>query len=156
MKYKLEIELVPATVWFSSLYRILPKKVWNQIRAELIEKHGRKCHICGETEGRMSMHEIWEYDDNNHIQKLVGFQLLCNLCHHVKHIGLAEILASQGKLDYNEVVNHFCKVNNCSLENFKIHDKKVTKLWEERSKHQWKQDFGSYGTYIKASKKSKK
>lgn len=146
---KLKIELVPSTVWFSSLYRLLPKDVWDQIRTENIGTHGRKCHICGETEGRMNLHEIWEYDDENHIQKLIGFQLLCGLCHHVKHIGLAGILAKKGKLDYDSVVRHYCKVNGCSVEEFEAHHSQAFELWEERSKHQWKQDFGKYAEFIK-------
>ena len=79
----LEIELVPSTVWYSSLYRLLPREVWDNIRNEIIKEYGRKCQICGETEGVMNLHEIWKYDDVKHIQKLEGFILLCKMCHHV-------------------------------------------------------------------------
>lgn len=94
---KLEVELVPSTVWFSSLHDLLPRKVWDNIRNEIIQKNGRKCQICGEVEGGMNLHEIWKYDDAKHIQTLEGFILLCNMCHHVKHIGLAGILAKTRK-----------------------------------------------------------
>jgi 5-methylcytosine-specific restriction endonuclease McrA len=86
---KLQIELVPATVWESSLYRLMPEEAWNNIRNGFIKEHGRKCQVCGETEGKMNLHEVWKYDDVNHIQKLDGLILLCEMCHHVKHIGLA-------------------------------------------------------------------
>jgi len=148
-KLKLEIELVPSTVWYQSLYRLLPREVWNNIRKEVIEENGRKCQICGETEGVINLHEIWKYDDKKHIQKLEGFILLCKMCHHVKHIGLAGILASEGKLDYKKVVEHFCKVNKCTKEDFEKYINRAFEIWEKRSKYQWKQDFGKYEEFIK-------
>ena len=146
---KLTIELVPETVWYKSLAKLLPKSVWNGIREDIIRENGKKCQICSDAEGIMSLHEIWNYDDINHIQELSGFILLCRLCHHVKHIGLAGILARQGKLDFNKVVKHFCSVNSCSENEFKEHMKEAFMIWRERSKHQWKQDFGEYEKYLK-------
>ena len=35
---KLKIELVPSTVWESSLYKLLPRKVWNSIRNMIIKE----------------------------------------------------------------------------------------------------------------------
>lgn len=146
---ELEIELVPSTVWESSLYRLLPRIVWNNLRNKTIRESGRKCQICGEAKGVMNLHEIWSYDDRKHTQKLKGFILLCRMCHHVKHIGLAGILASQGKLEYDKVVEHFCKVNKCTQREFEEHRVKAFETWGKRSKHQWKQDFGNYGGFIK-------
>lgn len=144
----MEIELVPSTVWFSSLYRLLPREVWNNIRNEIIKEDGRKCQICGETKGVMNLHEIWKYDDKEHRQRLEGFVLLCKMCHHVKHIGLAGILANEGKLDYDKVVEHFCKVNKCRKRDFIAHKKRAFHIWSERSRYKWKQDFGKYREFI--------
>ena len=146
---RLKIELVPSTVWYSSLYRLLPSEVWDNIRNGIIAKNGRKCQICGETKGMMSLHEMWEYDDQKHIQKLLGFILLCKMCHHVKHIGLAGILADKGELDYDELIEHFCRVNNCTKRDFEEIRDKAFEVWENRSQHDWKQDFGKYEGYIK-------
>jgi len=150
---KLTAELVPSTVWFSSLYRLLPREVWDNLREGIIRRNGRKCQICGETKGTMNLHEKWNYDDLNHVQKLDGFILLCRMCHHVKHIGLAGILANEGKLDYNEVIRHFCKVNNCSEKEFTEHVNEAFVIWGKRSQHPWKQDFGEYEKYLKQSEK---
>jgi len=38
---KLEIELAPSTVGYSSLYRLLPREVWNNIRNEIIKENGK-------------------------------------------------------------------------------------------------------------------
>lgn len=148
---KLTAELVPSTVWYSSLYRLLPAKVWDEIRNGIIKQNSRKCQICNETEGTMNLHEIWTYDDKNHIQRLDGFILLCKMCHHVKHIGLAGILAEEGKLDYNKVVEHFCEVNSCSEKAFKKHVDEAFEIWRERSKNEWKQDFGQYEKFVDRS-----
>jgi hypothetical protein len=146
---RLQIELVPSTVWYSSLYRLLPSDVWDNIRNEIIAKNGRQCQICGETKGMMNLHEMWEYDDEKHNQKLSGFILLCKMCHHVKHIGLAVILADKGELDYDELIEHFCRVNNCTKCDFEEIRDKAFEVWENRSRHEWKQDFGKYGIVIK-------
>lgn len=146
---KLEIDLIPSTVWYSSLYRLLPRQIWNNIRDDIIKSRGRKCQICGETEGAMNLHEIWNYDDINHIQKLEGFILLCRMCHHVKHIGLAEIMAMKGELDFNEVIGHFCKVNGCSRAEFGKHKARAFEIWNIRSQEEWKQDFGKYTKDLK-------
>jgi hypothetical protein len=119
------------------------------LREEIIRENGRKCQICSETEGKMKLHEIWNYDDKHHIQRLDGFILLCAMCHHVKHIGMAKILADEGKLDYTEVERHFCKVNGCSEKEFAEHVDNAFKTWQERSQHKWVQDFGAYGKYLK-------
>ena len=107
---KLTAELVPQTVWYKSLAKLLPRSVWNNLRQEVIKLDGLKCQICGETKGVFNLHEIWRYDDVNHVQSLDGFVLLCTMCHHVKHIGLAGILADKGKLDYDKLSEHFCHV----------------------------------------------
>jgi len=62
-KLRLRIELVPSSVWRSSLYQLLPRDVWHSIKQEIFAKEGRKCYICGTTEGRFSAHEFWEYDE---------------------------------------------------------------------------------------------
>ena len=146
---KLTIELVPSTVWYKSLYRLLPREIWDRTRNEIIMNNGRKCQVCGETEGKMNLHEIWEYDDDKHVQKLGGFILLCEMCHHVKHVGLAGILANRGELDYDEVIDHFCKVNDCTQREFEQHKTKAFDVWNKRSEYEWKQDFGEYRGFVK-------
>lgn len=105
--YKLKIELVPKTCWFSNLRKELTQEEWDRVRKytyDLSKDHC--CMICG-AKGRLSAHEIWEYDEACHIQKLIGLIALCDDCHMVKHIGFAQL---QGK--YDAAVNHFRKVNN--------------------------------------------
>lgn len=125
MSLKLRIELIPKTAWFSSLYHLIPREVWKSIRAERIKTAGAKCEICGSSVKPLYLHEIWEYDDEKHVQKLLRFQLLCRKCHWIKHIGLAKIKADRGELDYDELVKHFCKVNQCPKKQKPIYHGKL-------------------------------
>ena len=138
---KLEIELVPSSAWWKNLRAKITEKEWDMIRHETYLKYGYMCGICG-SKGRMNCHELWKYNDISHVQKLVGFIALCDMCHHVKHIGLAGILASEGKLDYGEVVRHFMRVNSCTSADFEEHKSREFMIWEERSRNKWKLDLG--------------
>lgn len=133
---KLTTELVPASSWYNNVRKNVATQVWDRIRHRIYRKYNYKCGICGAKE-KLNCHEIWEYDDENYIQKLVGFIALCNMCHFVKHLGFAEILARRGELDYNKVIVHFTRVNECSREVFGEYKEEVFDIWEERSNHEW-------------------
>jgi len=141
---KLTIELVPSTSWYDNLRKMIPRAKWDKLRKGVYAEYRHRCGICGADSSRLNCHEIWEYDDHNHEQRLLGFIAICDLCHHVKHIGLAGILASQGKLDYEKVVEHFMKVNGCDRRTFEEHKKKAFAQWRERSRYEWKVDLGDY------------
>lgn len=158
---KLIVELMPSTVWYSSVYQYYKKsnnlQKWNEIKKELYEKEGDACWICKSYVKPLEAHESWSYDDREHIQKLEAIHHLCGFCHKIKHIGLwlhtedGEKMLRKTDLTKQDVVNHFCKVNNCSEGDFKEHEEKAFVVWSERSKHQWKQDFGIYASKEKAT-----
>ena len=140
MDFKLTIEMVPKTSWYNSLYNKVSESIWDKIRKETLQKYKNKCGICSSVI-KLSCHEIWEYDDKKHIQKLKGFISLCNLCHSIKHIGRTFLLAKEDKINLKSVVNHFMKVNSCNKEEFDKYLETVKDLWKERSKYKWQIDF---------------
>jgi len=137
---RLEIELVPKPLWGKSLANMLPKAQWEALRAQRIQEKGARCEICGQA-GRVELHEIWKYDDERHIQRLLGLELLCVLCHSIKHFGRTQTLASRGEVDLKPIVAHFCKFNSCGLQDLKAHWRSTYEIWKERSKHHWTQDL---------------
>ncbi len=153
-KPKLTIELVPSTVWYSSIYQYYKKsnnfQKWQDIKKELFAKEGTKCWICGKETNHLEAHEFWHYDDVKHAQKLEAIHHLCGLCHKIKHIGLwlhtqdGEMMLKKERLTGNDIINHFCQVNDCSKDEFKKYEDEAFETWRERSKHQWRQDFGIY------------
>ena len=149
VEMNLEIELVPRTSWWNNLRKSVHKSDWDRIRKKIYSDYNHRCGICGDS-SRMNCHEIWSYHDEKHIQRLDGFIALCNMCHHVKHIGLAGILANQGRLDYDKVVEHFMRVNDCSQNDFLTHRAEAFQIWEERSQHKWDIDLGNF-QYLKPS-----
>ncbi len=98
---KLTIELVPRTSFYVNIRSILSRREWELIRKDTLTKANNLCEICGGVSATRALdcHEVWEYDDLNHIQKLIKFIALCNRCHEVKHIGKAQI---DGNLDRAE------------------------------------------------------
>jgi hypothetical protein len=145
---KLTIELVPTSCWYSNMRTLVPRKVWDSIRKETYTHYNHACGICGSTQGRLNCHEIWVYDDDQHMQSLDGFIALCDLCHHCKHLGFAGILASRGQLDMQVVIDHYCKVNGCSLTDFKEDERSAFELWSYRSEFPWDTDLGEYALYL--------
>lgn len=153
-KFRLMIELVPSTVWFSSVYQLCRERnqlgKWKEIKKEIFDKEGKRCWICGDKNARLEAHEFWKYDEEDYVQKLVAIHHLCNMCHKIKHIGFwcytedgRQKLVKEG-LNREDLIDHFCRVNCCSREEFDKHEKESFELWEKRSKHEWKQDFGIY------------
>lgn len=148
---KLTIELVPSTCWYSNLRNAVSREVWDKIRFKAYKASGNRCKICM-IDRMLYCHEVWSYDDEKHIQTLVGFEALCEPCHMVKHIGFAGIRALDGELDFDKVIAHFMRVNRCSREEF---DKAVAlafEVWEERSSHTWKCELGEFKDLLKVSR----
>jgi hypothetical protein len=127
--------------------KAVSRATWDRIRKKVYADYGHHCSVC-QASGRLNCHEIWEYDDQNQVQTLRGFVALCDWCHHVKHIGLAGILASQGSLDYEKVVAHFMRVNECSREAFEEHVDQAMGQWAARSRHPWRVDLGEYESMV--------
>jgi hypothetical protein len=144
---KLKIELVPKESWNRSLHDRMPRSAWDRLRRQVFADQGNVCAIC-RAEEPLSCHEVWEYDDVSHVQKLVGFQGVCHLCHHLTHFGNAKLLAAQGHVDLNAVVDHFMKVNGVDRKVFESHREMAFRIWRERSKHGWQTDLGEWAAQV--------
>lgn len=82
-KPKLLIELIPKTCHYSNVRTTVSKQEWDKIRFISYAAADNKCEICGDVgtnqgyKHNVECHEIWEYDDENHIQRLIGLISLC-------------------------------------------------------------------------------
>jgi 5-methylcytosine-specific restriction endonuclease McrA len=134
----LTIELVPKTSWYKNVRSNVSKEVWEKLKQVTFSKAGYRCEICG---GRgkkwpVECHEIFAYDDEQRIQKLIRLMALCPACHEVKHIGLAGI---RGKGVATRA--HLAKVNNWSAADAELYIEGCFEIWHRRSCHQWKLDL---------------
>ena len=146
---KLTVELVPKPLWDLNPRKAMGKSRWDKVRRDVYAKYDDRCGICDADE-RLEAHEIWDYDDENLVQKLVDFIALCKPCHQVKHFGRSSILADRDLIDLESLVDHFVKINNCSKEELQRHVEEVGDKWEKRSAKQgWECDWGPYQRYVK-------
>lgn len=138
---KLTPELVPTSTHYKNLRSILKPSDWKKISLNHRNKTGNICEICGDTGIKQGYkhytecHEIWEYDDINHIQTLIGLISLCPTCHKCKHFALHAMKG--GNRMVTIMVNHMCKINNASVEEINTVIMNAFKQNSERSKHTW-------------------
>ncbi len=131
---RLPIEMIPKPCWYKNLRTMLKKAYWDILRKAVYDQAGGMCEVCCE-KGKLHAHEIWEYDDENNVQKLVGLVALCSRCHLVKHIGFAEVS------DQIEIAKRqFCRVNECSIAVWEAAKTRALEQFNDRNKHEWKTD----------------
>lgn len=141
-KPKLSVELIPSTCHFSNVRTTVTPAEWDKIRFISYAAADNKCEICG-SHGKLQgykhfveCHEIWDYDDVNHVQTLTGLISLCPTCHQVKHIGRSIAI---GKISVCK--QQLAKVNNWTEKQIDDHIVSSFELHKERSKHQWTLDI---------------
>lgn len=139
---KLTIELVPSTCHFSNVRTTISSKEWDKVRFISYAAANNKCQICGDTgknqgyNHNVECHEIWHYDDVNHVQKLVGLVSLCPTCHQVKHMGRAIAIGKQ-----DVCYAQLAKVNNWTQADIDEHVFQSFEVYKERSKYEWELDI---------------
>lgn len=147
---KLTIELVPKTCWYSNVRSNVTNSEWDIIRKKSYNIANNKCEICfdiGKNQGvnhNVECHEIWQYDDINHIQKLIGLISLCPNCHKCKHPGLAQM-----KGEEEIVITQLMKVNKMARNEALNYINESFLIWDNRSKHNWTIDI----SYLEEFKK---
>ncbi len=135
---KLTVELVPQAQWGFNLRSELRPKDWDKVRRATYAAAGHRCQLCGGV-GRkhpVEAHEIWHYDDINHVQTLKGLIALCPSCHEVKHFGLAVQMGNEARAR-----RHLGKVNGWTPAQVEAHLQSAFQTWRERSKSGWGLDI---------------
>lgn len=119
MKLKLEIEPRPSSTWGVTLANRLDRKEWDEIRHQCYWEADYECAICGSQSSKLHCHELWSFDDRKKIQRLVGVECRCALCHDVNHFGRSSQVYPK---DYvNKLISHWCKVNKRTGADFENH-----------------------------------
>lgn len=129
---KLELNLIPASSFGSNLRKKLGRK-WDTLSKRIRGERRFICDICNAKGKTTHLHEVWEFDEKNKIQKLIGFECICVTCHSVHHWGLSKI---QGK-NMNALMNHACNVNQCKRKVFNKHLLESFETWRRRSDCNW-------------------
>jgi len=143
---KLSIELVPRTCFYKNLRAILSRTDWEKIRKQILLRTNNICEICsGKSINRtLDCHETWEFDELTKTQKLKEIRGLCEKCHEVKHIGLAQL-----KGNFNRARKHFININNISEQEADELIRNAFLKWELLSKYNWNLDTTNVATFLK-------
>lgn len=134
----LSIELVPSSNWEKNVRSEL-KENWDYIRRKVYRNANYKCEICGgKGESHpVEAHEIWSYNMDTGVQKLVSIVALCPMCHKSKHIGFAMVNGQE------EIVKkHIMKINNWKKEDVDKYIRETFYIFNKRSSISWKLDLG--------------
>jgi hypothetical protein len=150
---RLPMAPVPESSWFQDLSNALPLAEWRELRDRTLRLTDGRCTACS-TAGPLRVDADWEYVDRGHVQRLVGVTVLCSLCHLVRHIDQAEVLASQGRLQIERVVKQFRRVNRCSLRAYEEHRREALRIWRLRSRHTWTPDLSHKEHLLHAGQES--
>lgn len=136
-KMELHIELIPEKAWGVNLRTKLKKSDWDKIRKAVYAKEQMKCHICYDECKSLDAHEVWEFDEENHIQKLVDIIGVCKACHNTIHYGRACKFGT-----HKEAMEHYLKVNQCDRIDWIIETQEAQKTAiRRRSIPSWKLDI---------------
>jgi hypothetical protein len=135
---KLTLDLIPQSSFFHNIRSEVSKSEWDKIRKIVYTRANYVCEICG-GKGQthpVEAHEIFEYDEINNIQKLIGLIALCPLCHSVKHLGLTQLRGRE-----KEAIDQLMAINGMTLEETKKYVAKCFVEWQNRSKKTWTLDL---------------
>ena len=150
---RLTIDLIPKACWWSNLGTYLSAPQWIMARKKVVEAAGCKCQVCGGVGTRIPVvcHEVWEYDDEKHVQRLVGLIALCPHCHQSKHFGLATINKKAG-----QVKQRLAIVNGWSKEQVNEHINHSLAVWKARNAYSWTLDLSWFKEAFGVEARTKK
>ena len=119
-KFKLLPTAKPGLFHFKTVRGSISTNLWlKKIRPSILDRDKKTCSICGwipeESEtSKLHLHEVEEYDFYNVVCHLKDIELICVKCHGFHHIVRTRGFAT--KEQWEDLLDHFVKVNNCSPE----------------------------------------
>jgi hypothetical protein len=88
--------------------------------------------VCGKSGVPLVCHEQWGYDDKNHVATLSGFEIHCERCDLVTHMGLS-IKCGKGAA----AIAQYCAINNCTEAEVRATSDDAFDTWQQRNMHTW-------------------
>jgi len=141
---KLAIELIPKSMWGFNVRSEVSRQDWDRIRVPVYTAAGNRCEICGGqgTQHAVECHEVWEFIEEQHVQRLARLIALCPACHQVKHFGRAVVLGFEG-----DATAHLMKVNRWDLPTARRYISAAGREWQRRSEYEWTLDLAALSRY---------
>lgn len=144
---RLSIELIPMMAAGINLRSELTPDQWNTLRHKVYSRASYCCEACDASNMEVHCHEVWDWNDKKHIQKLIGLRCLCWKCHEATHM-----MRSGTKLLELMGIHHFAHVNNITIFKANRIIRAAYKQVMERSKHEWELDTSWINDYLRREK----
>ena len=129
---------LPTSTHGDNLRKVLPKKIWDQIRKEVYERANNKCEICNKqgSKRKVEAHELWMFNFDLKTQYLERLVALCPQCHRVQHALLLKLQHDKGILNAEWTVKHLNKISN---ENYTFNSffAKATEIFNKFDNIEW-------------------
>ena len=137
---KLAVEMIPSTSWWNNVRSRIPGSEWDLLRKQAYRAANFNCEICGASGLKKSLeaHEVWEYNLETKVQKLVRLIALCYKCHRVVHFGKTQLLGRNAEA---AAIKHLQKVNSWTEDETLHHIRQAIAEWKLRSQVQWALDI---------------
>lgn len=151
----LSIDLVPKNAWGKNVRAVVSNYDWNMLRWRLgasLEQPtpggdamcGRSfrgnnyliCNICARKFDNLHLHELWQFDDIELIQKLIGCRAICEECHNAIHFGRSQAVGLE-----RQALAHIQNINGWSEEDARNHINSSFKEWIRRDQLHYKLDL---------------
>jgi hypothetical protein len=140
---RLTIKLVPETCMVSSVRDAITPSAWDRLRRRVDADAGHRCEVCDRRPARaVECDELWEYDDESHVQRLVRMVALCSDCHRARQMDrVGEMRAGRRALE------HLARVNDWSAQQAERYRAAAFRRWRERSRARWSIDLDALRAY---------
>lgn len=125
---------------------ILTKESWKTVRKTAFAKAGYSCQICGEANGPVEGHEVWQFHDQFSdkrgwgIQSLETILCLCSECHEMFHPGLANI---RGRSD--AIIERTKAINGWTSKEYNLTCEYSNERHQARNRRNWSLDLTKAG-----------
>jgi DNA polymerase-3 subunit epsilon len=152
---RLNVEMIPTSNWSINVRAVVAQDVWDTLRYHFKAtadmpafmrtiSHPRPrfedqptCRICEASPRTLELHEVWTFNDTDHVQRLSDLVPVCEKCHNTIHFGRASQLGLAEKSFL-----HLCEVNKITPVKGKKHIADAYKTWGKRCSETYTVDFG--------------
>jgi hypothetical protein len=145
---RLRVELIPKTSWYADVRELMDEATWERISDEVLDQADGACEICGASDPRQPMRcdGMWRLDDRMRVQRLERLIALCGDCHHVAHMGFANMHGGGTRARA-----HLARVNGWTLVQSDAHVAEAFRVWARRSQGPWVLDVEGLRPYFEAA-----
>jgi hypothetical protein len=140
------VDMIPSTSFGASLANILTQDSWKAVRKTAFANAGYSCQICGEANGPVEGHEVWQFHDQFSdkrgwgIQSLETILCLCGECHEMFHPGLANI---RGRSD--AIIERTKTINGWTSQEYNLTCEYSNERHQVRNRRNWALDLTKAG-----------